>query len=95
MDGYILIIIVILIVIVLIQINKSEKFTNESRKGIELTNIPTGTKTFDDPLFNDVAYYKSDLKDADNSGIFQCLEKCKGTCVEYGMTGNAYCFPKK
>jgi hypothetical protein len=95
MEDYILILILVLIVLlIVIFTNKhSEKF--DSQKGIELSNIPTGSKTFDDPLFNDVAYYTSDLKDADNSGVFQCLSKCKGTCVEYGITGDAYCFPKK
>jgi hypothetical protein len=38
--------------------------------------------------------YKSDTKDTAKAGIFECLEKCKGNCVEYGITGNAFCFPK-
>ena len=26
-------------------------------------------------------------------GIDQCYEKCSGNCLEYGVTGDAFCFP--
>jgi hypothetical protein len=28
-------------------------------------------------------------------GLDRCIENCKGYCVEYGLTGSAYCFPVK
>ena len=47
-----------------------------------------------DPLFEDVIYYENDMTTG-RIGLDQCIEKCDGNCVEYGQTGNAYCFPKK
>jgi hypothetical protein len=70
--------------------NSKEKFG-----GIKLENIASGTKSFDDKLFDDVVMYKSSPTDLSKAGLYDCLEKCKGTCVEYGVTGDAYCFPEK
>jgi hypothetical protein len=47
-----------------------------------------------DPLFSDVIYYENDMTTG-RIGVDMCIEKCNGNCVEYGQTGNAYCFPKK
>jgi hypothetical protein len=85
------IIVLFLLIIVLISLPKKN---NEKFGGIKMEYIKSGTVTFDDKLFNDVVMYKSDMKDLQKAGIFECLEKCKGTCVEYGITGNAFCFPK-
>ena len=46
-----------------------------------------------DPLFKDVVYYENDNNG--RLGLDMCIESCDGNCVEYGQTGNAYCFPKK
>ena len=90
MNNYLFILLLVLvIVIVIFGFKKSENFG-----GLKLEYIKTGSDSFDDKLFNDVKMYKSDTKDTQKAGIFECLEKCKGTCVEYGMTGNAFCFPK-
>jgi glutamate formiminotransferase len=85
------IIILFLLIFVLISLAKKNK---EKFGGIKLEYIKSGTVSFDDKLFNDVTMYKSDMKDLQKAGIYECLEKCKGTCVEYGVTGNAFCFPK-
>lgn len=85
------IIILFLLIILLISLAKKNK---EKFGGIKLEYIKSGTVSFDDKLFDDVTMYKSDLKDLQKAGIYECLEKCKGTCVEYGITGNAFCFPK-
>lgn len=46
----------------------------------------------DDPLFGDVKEYQND--DDGRLGIDKCLENCKGNCLEFGVTGIAYCFPR-
>ena len=91
MSNYVFIIILFLLIFVLISLAKKNK---EKFGGIKLEYIKSGTVSFDDKLFNDVTMYKSDMKDLQKAGIYECLEKCKGTCVEYGVTGNAFCFPK-
>jgi hypothetical protein len=92
MNDYIFIIVLMLLILVILGISNKKKA--EKFGGIKLENIQTGTDSFDDKLFNDVVMYKSDNKDLEKAGIYECLEKCKGTCVEYGVTGNAFCFPK-
>ena len=47
-----------------------------------------------DPLFKDVIYYENNIQTG-RLGLDMCIESCNGNCVEYGQTGNAYCFPKK
>jgi hypothetical protein len=49
---------------------------------------------FHDPVMSDVTYYDND--DDGRLGLDKCIEKCKnGSCVEYGVTGHAHCFPHK
>jgi hypothetical protein len=91
MSDYMFIIFLILLILLLINLSKKNK---EKFAGLKLEYIKSGTVSFDDKLFDDVVMYKSNPKDLQKAGIFECLEKCKGTCVEYGMTGNAFCFPK-
>jgi len=45
-----------------------------------------------DPLFKDVIYYDNNIETG-RLGLDVCIEYCNGNCVEYGQTGNAYCFP--
>ena len=46
--------------------------------------------TFDDPLFKNTKYYE--FKEGEYSGADQCNDECLGNCLEYGVTGNAWCF---
>jgi hypothetical protein len=87
--------ILLLILIIVGFIYYTNKNQREKFGGLKVEDIKTGTTSFDDKLFNDVVMFKSDTKDTAKAGIYECLEKCKGTCVEYGVTGNAFCFPKK
>lgn len=45
-----------------------------------------------DKLFDDVTTYGNDWDG--RLGLDKCLEVCNGVCLEYGVTGNALCFPK-
>lgn len=92
MNIYLFILVLIILVWISIHIIKK---SNENFGGIKLENIKEGTQSFDDKLFDDVVMYKSSPTDVSKVGLYECLEKCKGTCVEYGITGNAFCFPKK
>lgn len=53
---------------------------------------------FYDQLFDDVFYYpnepdKETSRWISSTGWIKCKMECPGHCVEYGPTGNAYCFP--
>jgi hypothetical protein len=45
----------------------------------------------EDKIFSDIIPYENQLDG--RLGLDICLEKCNGECLEYGQTGNAYCFP--
>lgn len=45
-----------------------------------------------DKLFDDVTTYDNDPDG--RLGLDKCLEANCGVCLEYGVTGNALCFPK-
>ena len=60
--------------------------------GKEAVRLHNQYNLLNDPLFRDVIYYENDMKTG-QVGINSCVEKCSGNCVEYGQTGNAYCFP--
>ncbi len=92
MNIYLFILVLVILVWIAIYLIKK---SNENFDGLKLENIKEGTRSFDDKLFDDVVMYKSSLTDESKSGLYECLEKCNGTCVEYGVTGNAFCFPKK
>ena len=89
----IILIIVLLLVIIFFRISENFITADSTDKGLVQENIRTGSRTFDDPLFNDVITYKSSLTDTRDTGVYKCLQSCKGNCVEYGVTGTAYCFP--
>lgn len=57
---------------------------------------------FHDNLLDNATYFPNEYNHAyarsENIGIFnktgmaKCLEQCPGQCMEYGVTGNAYCY---
>lgn len=42
--------------------------------------------------FEDLIGYDNDPNG--RIGLDKCIEKCKGYCVEFGLTGSAYCYPE-
>jgi hypothetical protein len=47
-----------------------------------------------DPVFDNAKFYQLDLTTTDDiTGMPLCLKECKGKCVEYGVSGSAWCIP--
>ncbi len=76
--------------------------TKDNSKGEELgirsahlpkTNIRQGSDPLDGALFDDIIMYKNEPTLEGELGLEKCIKKCKGQCVEYGMTGESFCFP--
>jgi len=64
-----------------------ENFLNALKK------VRTYPEIKDDRLFSDIRHYENDSANG-RLGLDKCLELCNGSCVEYGNTGAATCFPK-
>ena len=82
----------------------SEKFTidnaplrNDARLGsnpnANITKIKQGPGIMYDSAFGDIILYQNDHVGG-RIGLDKCIEKCDGTCVEYGVTGDTTCFPR-
>jgi hypothetical protein len=90
MYPYVLCVVIILLCITQCYLlNQKECMSNlDSKKPIDLLN---------DDLFSDVKMYANDDTDDINQklGITKCIAdpKCE-TCVEFGISGSAFCFPK-
>ena len=107
MDNCLIIFIILLLILLWISYKRNYKFDHFSSlddfyssgglgsgKGIKLENIKSGLTSYDDKTFDDVKEFLSDKKDFGESGLYKCLVGCNGTCVPYGPTGDAHCFPK-
>ncbi len=81
----IILIILLLIAFFLFKKNNNENFLSAIKK-IERT-----PSYLDDPLFSDIIPYDND--EDGRLGLDKCLANCNGVCLEYGVTGNANCFP--
>lgn len=106
---YKILLVVVIIGIIILTYNKytnKETYTNDPNP-VNTTNS-TGQSTLtpptlydsnlmNDSLFKDVVYYENDIRGDvyGRIGLDKCLENCNGTCLEFGVTGNAYCFPKQ
>lgn len=78
----ILIVIIVCIIYVSLYSITCEQFLTDEKK----------PKFLFDKLFDDVTTYGNDQDG--RLGLDKCLEVCNGICLEYGVTGNALCFPK-
>ena len=72
------------------------KFPKESSKIKTMEEEHTSKKKKNNPsTFQLDDIYDSAIKfdnDKDRLGLDICLEKCKGNCVEFGVTGFSFCF---
>ncbi len=59
--------------------------TSTLSSSLQQKGMRQGSDALDGLLFEDV---DGEL------GLEKCIKKCKGMCVEFGMTGDAYCFPQ-
>jgi hypothetical protein len=81
------------------------KHNNNLIEGLNTFNgrMAVDDQYFYDKMFDDVMYYPN-LYDKDyktgeeigeliSTGWQRCKSSCPSHCVEFGVTGNAYCFP--
>jgi hypothetical protein len=89
------------IMIVYFNSHKHENF--ETTSNIEQTlGEPTreimseNLEILSDSQFSNVDVYLNDENpfiEGETSGLEKCFNYCNGTCVEFGITGTAMCFP--
>lgn len=77
----------IIIILLLLVVNFKEPFTPELDK-----TVWYGYDIRDDDFFKNVKTFENDVNEY---GIEKCLKTCDGGCVEYGVSGVAYCFPNE
>ncbi|ATZ80294.1 hypothetical protein BMW23_0236 [Bodo saltans virus] len=82
-------------------INNTENFISNAA-----LNDNTGVKNFGtlnnntlltDSLFSNVVIYNNDADPYSKNGMLgidKCMSKCDGSCIEFGITGTGWCFPK-
>lgn len=72
-------------------------YSNKRHEIEEFTSVAdSGSKYFreNDPIFDNAMFYQLDLNTTDDiTGYPKCLQNCDGVCVEYGLTGSAWCIP--
>ena len=103
MKNIYIILIIILLIIILLLSNKNEHYkvikadvdTKNNRSKLPKKGVRQGSDALDGMLFEDVNLYESEPVVDGEYGLEKCIKNCKGMCVEFGITGDAYCFPKK
>lgn len=102
MNNIAIILILLLLIILLIskkyeyfeenETEENETEGNETEENLNSEEKPT-KKNPTNFLLDDI-YEKTTQYDNDNGrlGIDICLEKCKGNCVELGISGFSFCF---
>jgi len=68
--------------------------TSTLSSSLQQKGMRQGSDALDGLLFEDVNMYESEHNVDGELGLEKCIKKCKGMCVEFGMTGDAYCFPQ-
>jgi len=99
-----MVIIILLIVTIVLFIFCNFK-ENKLVEGLNTFNgrMAIDDQYFYDKLFDDVTYYpndydkeyktKEEIGKLITTGWIRCKQECPGHCVEFGPTGNSYCFP--
>lgn len=99
---YIVLILIIIIIYLLYDKNEyystiksdSDKEYRKFSTQMQQKGVRQGTDALDGLLFEDVNLYESEHTVEGELGLEKCIKNCKGMCVEFGMTGDAYCFPE-
>jgi hypothetical protein len=89
-----LILLLLSIVLILLSIKKIEHF--DLNNELESNTVLTVPDIMVDPLFENLTFYINDedpYKKGGKLGLEKCFDNCIGSCVEFGITGNAFCFP--
>lgn len=78
--------------------NNTDNTDNTDEK-IEYSSLPNNIKQgdsdkFNDSVFKDVKMYMNERTLEGELGLEKCIKECEGMCVEYGITGNTFCFSK-
>lgn len=60
-----------------------------TKRDAPIGNAPSNYEYSYDDVYKHSVYYDNTNTEL---GITQCMHKCNGNCVEYGVTGIAYCF---
>ena len=94
-----ILIFVLMMVIILFYNNESYTVIKPDNTTMLSSSLPQkgirqGSDALDGLLFEDVNMYESEHTVDGELGLEKCIKKCKGMCVEFGMTGDAYCFPQ-
>lgn len=79
-------IVAVALIFIICEYNKQNEETFDP-----LTKIKPLLEYDPDKLFTDVVIYNNS---DDRMGLDKCLGSCDGTCVEFGQTGVAHCFPR-
>jgi len=87
-----MIIILLIIIIILIFFNKNTFNNYESFNTTNTIKQIDGLSWFNDPMFETMSYFENDQDGF--TGWKKCKIVCNGNCVEYGITGNSYCFER-
>lgn len=83
-----IILVILLILLFVFVLSKKENYADSQSSNKDSDPLHSD-------LFNDVKLYAGDKTLDGELGLEKCIKECNGMCVEYGMTGDAYCFPKK
>jgi len=92
LKTFLIILIFVLLLAYCCKINKLENFDVPEHGYVHRPDI------MEDPLFKDVKTYNNDDNPymlGQRNGLEKCLNECEGRCVEFGVTGLAFCFPKE
>lgn len=92
MKWTIIIICVILLVVLICMYRKQLKSKSKQNEqfGEELSKYNPYDYVDITQQFDDIVVYNNEP--TGRTGFDQCIEKCHGYCVEYGLTGDAHCY---
>ena len=78
--------------------NKTKEENRDVFHNKSINDVYHGKYINEDKLFSDLILFENDdniyQSNNDKIGLQKCVTKCNGKCVEYGITGNTFCFPK-